>query len=472
MLHYVYIFISIIIVFDIYSYTTGRIFYIGFIPHFGSTPSISLLTNCEELMNYSIEAPVTRFYDNGTIMANIQNTIQLPDSLSGLSRYYHNSQNDEYKEGIYLHTTGDKLSVIGKIRSHLGYNFETFFSIPVRDLCIDEYTYFAVSLSTDVLADGSVVIVGTVNQTTVNITVPVSAQIKFNNSANWSSLDPGRLYSFEIQRLQILYIAVFTTDLSGSKITTNKPISLFSGHECAFIPYSTRSCDLLMEQIPPTELWGTTYYFAPLASRVSYAIKIIAAYSSTVVDIYCNNTVNSYTINAGMFIEVTYRNQEFCGVNANDKVLVVQFSLSYNSDLKGDPMMTLVPATTHYTNNIISSTFQPSMGNVSYKHYINIVVLASFYQPDMISVTYGGGLKQSLGSQNWVPIISRNVTEAYACQVTISHDVFEVAHSNDLALMTVVVYGFAVYLGTDERNFAEGYGHPGWLMHHYGMCLF
>ena len=423
-------------------------------------------------MNYSLEAPVTRFYQSGTITANLQNTVQLPSSLAGLSRYHPNPQNNEYKEGIYLQTTGDKISVVGKIRSHLEYNFETFFNIPVRDLCINEYIYFAVSVSTFVQADGSVVIVGTANQTTVDITVPVSAQIKLNNSANWLLLDPGKLYSFEIQRLQILYIAVYTTDLSGSKITTNKPISLFSGHECAFIPHSTRSCDLLMEQIPPTELWGTTYYFAPLANRVSYTIKIIAAYNSTDVDIYCNNTVNSYTINAGIFIEVTYHNQEFCGVNANDKVLVVQFSLSYNSDLKGDPMMTLVPATTHYTSNIISSTFQPSMGNVSYKHYINIVVFASFYQPEMISVTYGGGLKQSLASQNWVPIISRNVTKAYACQVTISHNVFEVAHSNDSALMTVVVYGFAVYLDTNESNFAEGYGHPGWLMHHYGMYLF
>ena len=412
-----------------------------------------MLTNGEEFTNYSVQAPVTGFYQNGTIIANVPNIVNLPNSVTPASNVFDNG-ND--KEGVHLQTSRRKTAIIGSYNN--GTIFDTFFVIPTVDLCLYEYTYFAVSVSTNVNADGSVVIVGTANQTIVNITVPVSDIIKISNSTDWSLLTPGTLYTYEIQRLQIMHIAAFDTDLTGTKVTTNKPISLFSGVECSVIPSLIENCDNLMEQIPPTELWGTVYYFAPLASRTSYTIKIIAAYNSTTVDIYCNYTVNSYYIvNAGEFINVTYDNQEFCGVNANQVVLVTQFSHGYDSDSQGDPMMTLIPATSHYVNSITSSTFEISACT---NHYINIIVLASYYQPEMISITTPEGIRQSLDSLNWVPIIRNNVTEAYAAQVKIPHGVFEVSYANKSALMTVVIYGFTNCVPND----IGGYGHPGWLM--------
>ena len=435
----------------------GSEFYIGFIPNFGEPLFVVMLTNGEVLTTYSIEAPVTGFYQNGTIIANVQNVVNLPNTLSGASYAFSNSQNDEYKEGVHIQTNKNKVATIGSY-----HNGDTYFAIPTVDLCLNEYTYFAVSVSANnEWLDSSVVIVATANQTILNIIVPISdVHIKINNSADWSPLVPDTLYTYEIQRLQIVYIAVLSSDLTGTKVTTNKPISLFSGHECGFIPYHAEWCGNLMEQIPPTELWGTVYYFAPLASRTSYTIKIIAAYDFTTVDIYCNDSVSSHIINAGKFLNVTYDNQEFCGVTANHIVLVTQFSHAYDSDSQGNPMMTLIPATSHYTNSITSSTVEIT---VCYDHYINIIVLASYYQPEMISITTAGGVNQSIGLQSWVPIMRNSVTEAYAAQVNIPHGVFEVTHVNDSALMTVVVYGFV-----SRRAFqAIGYGHPGWLMEQF-----
>ena len=430
----------------------GSEFYIGFIPNFGEPLFIVMLTNGEVLTTYSIEAG---FYQNGTMIANVQNVVNIPNALSGLSYAFSlNSENDKYKEGVYIQTSKNRVATIGSY-----HNGDTFFAIPTIDLCLKEYTYFAMSVGTITRwSDGSVVLVATANQTILNITVPVSdVQIKINNSVDWSPLVPDTLYTYEIQRLQIVYIAVLISDLTGTKVTTNKPISLFSGHECGFIPSHAEDCGNLMEQIPPTELWGTVYYFAPLASRTSYTIKIIAAYDSTTVDIYCYDSVSSHIINAGGFVNVTYSNQEFCGVTANQVVLVTQFSHAYDSYSQGNPMMTLIPATSHYTNSITSSTVKVT---VCYDHYINIIVLASYYQPEMISITTAGGMNQSFGSQSWVPIIRNGVTEAYAAQVNIPHGVFEVTHVNDSALMTVVVYGFE----SQTPFHARGYGHPGWLM--------
>ena len=427
----------------------------GFIPNFGAPSTLTLFTSSEELISYSIEAPMTGFFRSGTLTSNIQNIFTLPSVLTGPSFYFPNGENNSSKEGVRIHTAEDKLLVIGSMGSH---NFETFFAIPTINFCLREYVYFGISVTTNVRSDGSIVIIGTANHTIINVNVPVLAVIKLSNSAAWGSIFADTLYSFEIQRQQIIYIAALVTDLTGTKVTSNKPISLFSGHECAFVPYLTESCDPLIEQMPPTKLWSTVHYFAPIATRMSYTVKIVAAYDSTTVDIYCNNTLSSHMINAGEFITTEYDNQEYCGVYASNDVLVSQFSHSYDSDMRGHAMMTLIPATTHYANKITSSTsqFNPSGAN----HYINIIVLPNYYQPEQISITTARGLTQSLSSNNWVPVRRNGVVEAYTTQVNITtlvnitHSVFEVTHSNKTALMSVIVYGFIT---------PRAYGHPGWI---------
>ena len=448
-------------------YTTGSEFYLGFVPNFGVPPTITMLTSSDEVENYSVEALVTGFYQSGNVTANfVQNTITLPITLTGPSRNIPNDDNNAYKEGIHIQANRNQLIVIGSTGSH---TFDTYFALPTVNLCLEEYLYFAVSVNTMVQSDGSVVIVGTADQTTVNITVPVIAFIKMNNSTDWVLLARQTLYSYEIQRLQILYISAFMTDLTGTKVTSNKPISLFSGHECAFVPSSTRNCDSLIEQIPPTELWGTVYYYAPLARREGYTIKIMAAYDSTFVEIYCNDTVSRYFLNAGMVVTWSYYSQQYCEVSANQKLLVAQLGHSYESDNSGDAMLTLIPPTAHYTNHITTSVVRNSYSNP--KHYINIVVLPSYYQPEMISIRGANGTIPSLSSYNWVPIRREGIITAYATQVDVtallnfSHSVFEVVHANNSALMTIISYGFMT---------SRAYGHPGYFksaLNSNGMLL-
>ena len=438
-------------------YVTDYEYFVGFIPNFGSYPAITLLTSSEHPVTYSIEAPMTGFHQTGTITLYVQDTLNLPLVLSGPSFNFPNGVNNASKEGIHIQSGENQLLVIGSMGSH---NFDTFLGIPTIKLCLHEYVYFGISVATGVLSDGSVVIVGTANETMITLAVSVSANIRINNSANWTSIYPGIVYSYEIQKQQIIYIAALTTDLTGTKVTSNKPISLFSGHECAFIPYETRSCDPLIEQIPPTYMWSTVHFLAPVSTRISYIVKIVAAYDSTTIKIYCNNTINTYIINAGEYMTVTYNNQQYCGVYASRQVLVAQLSHSYNSDMNGHAMMTLIPATTHYTNKIVSSTLQSSDPSVKPTHFINIIVLADYYQPELISITSAKGLIQSLSSQNWVPIKRNGIIKAYAAQVNITnlvnltHSVFEITHFNKTALMTFTVYGFET---------PRAYGHPGWI---------
>ena len=54
---------------------TGSKFYIGFISGNVFDMYIALFTTSEAELNYTIEAPVTGFYQNGTVTANVQNTV-------------------------------------------------------------------------------------------------------------------------------------------------------------------------------------------------------------------------------------------------------------------------------------------------------------------------------------------------------------------------------------------------------------
>ena len=285
-----------------------------------------------------------------------------------------------------------------------------------------------------------------------------SVTIRVNDTV--VNLDRREQHLFVINRLQTVYVRS-RDDLTGTKVVTNKPVSLFSGHECADIQSNPRSCDYLIEQIPPTTSWGRVYYTVPLATRRSYIIKILAAYDSTRVVMFCNKTVSKRSYSAifeSDFINRVLHLQEHCSIQANKEVLVVQISYGHRQDGIGDPMMTLLPANIHYSNEFSFSTIHNQMRE-GYTHFVNIIVMAQYYQPDMIYLI-ARGVSKSLDTQEWVPVNVNNVTEAYVTKLTISEGVVEIIHTNTSALITTVVYGFVI---------GECYGHPGGLHTNTGL---
>lgn len=48
-------------------------------------------------------------------------------------------------------------------------------------------------------------------------------------------------------------------DLTGTIVEATEPVAVFSGHECANVPYDRYACDHLEEQIPPVETLGQRY---------------------------------------------------------------------------------------------------------------------------------------------------------------------------------------------------------------------
>ena len=353
--------------------------------------------------------------------------------------------------GIYLTTSSDKLTVIGQsVDSHTS---DSFFVLP-NIVLNDKYVYYGISLPK---ATSSILIVGTENNTMM--TLKVMQYVSIGGNGTVTNLIPDREYSFLINRLQTVFIGS-DEDLSGTKIVTDKVVSVFSGHECGNVPSNVAACSYLIEQIPPTALWGKVYYTAPLANKTSYTIKVLAAYNSTTVNIYCNSTMDSYSIDEGEFVNKVSQMYEYCAVYSNKELLVVQLSHGgFEDNSYGDPMMTIVPAANQYLDEFDFSTIRNPLQ--PHKHYVNIIVKEQYYQPNMIYLI-AAGVNRSLVTQQWVSIQVNSTIEAYATQVTIPEGVAKIFHTNPAAQMMTFVYGFGRY---------DGYGHIGGVLLSEGSVI-
>ena len=151
---------------------------------------------------------------------------------------------------------------------------------------------------------------------------------------------------------------VSRTDLTGTRITSNKPLTLTSGHECTHLPTNLPNCDHMVEYFPPTEIWGMKFFLVSLKTRSADGYRIMTSKDSTRCQVTCNdkagNPSHSEEImlqNAGDFRQFIYSNDRFCCVECNQPCLVVQYSLSagYDNNFQSDPFMSMVPPVQQYS---------------------------------------------------------------------------------------------------------------------------
>lgn len=427
----------------------GRDYYLGYFENAGGANAASILLITSEIqpVSYSVEVPGIQYnLSCGTFTVNNETIINLPDNV--IVR----SQNEQNK-GIHASIQTDRATVIGQnVHSE---NSDTFLVLPVTNATnnTEGFVYYGMSVAASApIFDSMILIVGTEDNTKINITTKTTEDITVGDDTNCRNISATEYYCV-INRLQTLLITLSQGDLTGTKIIANNEVSVFSGHQAGSVVDDTDSHDHLIEQIPSIDFWGREYYTSPLASRIVYSIKILAAYNFTSVVIYCNGSLRAEPlyINEGDFIDETFHHQEYCAIYSNNSILVVQFS--HTEGNHGGALMALVPAATHYLNKLDFSTIRHTSND--YSHYINIIVMEQYYQPDMIYLISGGN-NVSLQSRNLspVPIFVNGSHKAFAIQDSVSEGVIQVVHANANALITAISYGFANH---------AGYGHPAGL---------
>ena len=124
------------------------------------------------------------------------------------------------------------------------------------------YTYYAVSspkASSDLeQGDWSFIgIIVTENNCVVEVTPTVLAFGSILGVATRSRIPGVVARSYPLPKNTVIFLSS-EDDLTGTKVTGTCYLSVITGHQCAFYPANVQSCDGIMEQIPPTETWGST----------------------------------------------------------------------------------------------------------------------------------------------------------------------------------------------------------------------
>ena len=396
---------------------------------------------------------------NGTIFSGIARPQQITYVAVSTEMIVSDSTPSEWFKGIHIKTKkGKKIVVFGQNEEEA--SNDAYLALPVVTLPEGRsHEYIVASIEGDSgtakqAKDSVALIIGTENDTKIVIKPSVTILNHFAPFHRFIPVASDSFNTITIQRFQTVYLQVRGGDISGTRITSNKPISVFSGHECANVPLSKQPCDMLIEQIPPIDTWGSEIVTIPLRSRNGGdIIKVIASQDATRVNVTHTNiddgTVtkhDTFILNAGQFEELLIK--DFSLIQSDNPIAVFQFARSFRADhvLISDPLMLLVPPYEQYCNSyaVATAPFEPSLaqtveGRVAYVNYTNIAVPAEFFNISSLIIN-----NKTPNASEFKPIRRADKSIwGYGAQLLLEEGAQVIKHQDPNAVLSVIIYGFS-----------------------------
>ncbi len=380
------------------------------------------------------------------------------------------SETDTRFKGIHIKAEDDRRIVVFGQNEEVASN-DAYLALPIISLPAGRsYEYIAASIFGDSgtvarASDSVALIIGTENDTEIILEPRVLIRHPFAPAAFGGRFIPGLPVQFRtvtIQRFQSFYLQIRGGDISGTRIIANKPISVFSGHECANVPLASEPCDILIEQLQPIDTWGTEAVTVPLSKRSGDVLKVFASQDSTTVNVTYTNissgmvTSDSFTLNRNGFRELggtstvaTGAIADFALIQSNNPIAVFQFSRSFTTDNNtiSDPFMLSVPSCEQYRNSyaVVPAPFDPSIegtaasGRVAYVNYTNIAVPADYFNASLITIN-----DNPINVSEFRPIRrADNSIWGYGAQLVLDEGAQVISHSDPNAALSVTIYGFS-----------------------------
>ena len=277
----------------------------------------------------------------------------------------------------------------------------------------------------------------------------------YHNVANNTSYFDNDNLHFTLNASESVYL-IGQGDTCGTVIVTDRPVSVFSGLQCAYVPSSILACDHLVEQFPPVSTWGTRFVTVPLKYRAAFDVfRFIAAYNCTDVSISCINSIGrpasswNFTLDEAECREINITSDEYCIVKSTNRLLVLQYSVGRHADGNhtGDPFIAVLPPADRFSNNLTFANYDSSLH--AYMHVINVVIPAAFFQPDSIFLDNS---RLSNLTYKAVAIPDGYKIAYYSVRFDIEVGSHILYHTNQHAGFGILMYGF---------TFGASYGYPG-----------
>jgi hypothetical protein len=237
------------------------------------------------------------------------------------------------------------------------------------------------------------------SEDSTSITITPSCPTRVNKSKVQNIiLNRGDVY---LVQADITY-GKLNNDLTGTKIDSDKPIVVISGHQRASVPVNAPvfSRDCLLEQLPPISAWGRNAIVTPFAQsntittiNVNDIFRVMVASDNT--EIFVDGTTVG-TYNSGEIFEYELTEPHY--IEANAPILVCQYKKSAkaaggNGIEQSDPLMMIIPPIEQFGNfyRIANmQSYETEEMNSSRKfpvyneHYVNIIIKDSLVGEVMI----------------------------------------------------------------------------------------
>ena len=324
--------------------------------------------------------------------------LSIPESIETLTLDPHSIAD------VYVPPGASIVTQFGAYRSDksiiLGYNAEAASadacsSFPVQTDYKEIEEYRAVSFRRSYDPDNSynstVLVIGTEDGTKVDITTRQDAvgRLSSINGHNYTyRFGKSKELSITINKYESLIISS-VQDLTGTAIKAHRPVVVYSGHECANVPSYSSTCDHLVEQIPPVNVWGTCYIAAAFAGIASGGyVRVVSANSDTYINVQCTvHGKESYSGQLGPyadgeFFQFLLLADWYCTFESKKPIMVVQFSGTSLSEAYGDPFMVALTDVQQVINEV--PFYSIDIGGVRYNHYITVVVPKEYFNTTAI----------------------------------------------------------------------------------------
>ena len=140
-----------------------------------------------------------------------------------------------------------------------------------------------------------------------------------------------------------------SADLTGSSVTSTKPVMVIAGHECGEVPANAGFCDQMLEAIPPVATWGRRVAIAPgeVGRTPTDVVRIMGSVDGTTLQFDPAVAGAPASVNAGKTVEFSPSTPTV--VTASDPVLATQYSRTSSvGEPAGDASELSVPAVEGY----------------------------------------------------------------------------------------------------------------------------
>ncbi|XP_078695240.1 uncharacterized protein LOC144924159 [Branchiostoma floridae x Branchiostoma belcheri] len=277
-------------------------------------------------------------------------------------------------------------------------------------------------------------VVGVEDGTTVSIIPTVYMTFEGQN------YNAGDTLTVTLNRMESLQIQAQFGDLTGSKITSDKPVAVFSGNKFKVAFDVSGNGGQVVEMVPPVDTWGQEFVVIPLNDSIGESkIRVLAARDDTKVSV---TGESAQTLDAGEFWTLDVPSGQYIHVSAAAPVLVVQYRIKNLNDVPSDSFMMVIPPVSQF---VTEYSFTAAESHSDLEHHVSVVIKTSEIEGLRLD---GAALDAGL---NWTAIPN---TDMSAARIHVQGGNHKLAHTSP-----IVPFGVTCYAYTEN----DAYGYPGGL---------